>query len=73
LAIENNKFACARSLIELGSDIEQLDSYGRTPLLYACKLGSKQMVELLLSYNANIHVQNKTGDSCMSFAQKSGN
>lgn len=68
LAIENNKFACARSLIELGSDLEQLDSYGRTPLLYACKLGSKQTVELLLSYGANVSVQNKTGDSCMSFA-----
>jgi len=73
LAIENNKFACVRSLVELGSELEQTDAYGRTPLLYACKLGSYPIVELLISYKADINVQNKMGDSCMSFAKKSGN
>jgi ankyrin repeat protein len=55
LAIENNRYACVRSLIELGSAIEQKDKYGRTPLLYACKLGSQPIVELLLSYGADVN------------------
>jgi ankyrin repeat protein len=37
LAIEGNKFACVRSLIELGADIERQDNFGRTPLMLACK------------------------------------
>ena len=48
LAIENNKLTCVRSLIELGADLELTDSYKRTPLMFACQLGSKDMVELLL-------------------------
>ena len=56
LAIENNKFACVRSLVELGSELEQIDSYGRTPLLYACKLGSYPIVELLMQYKADVNV-----------------
>ena len=48
LAIEKNKYACVRSLIELGADIELKDNFGRSPLMFACKLGSKDMVELLL-------------------------
>ena len=28
---------------------------------------------MLLSYKADVNVKNATGDSCMSFAQKSGN
>lgn len=31
------------------------------------------MVELLLGYKADIKVTNSLGDSCVAFAQKSGN
>lgn len=43
IAIENNKSACARSLIELGADIEIKDIYGKTSLMYACKIGSTEI------------------------------
>ena len=36
LSIEANKLTCVRSLIELGADIELTDSFGRTPLMFAC-------------------------------------
>ena len=39
-AIEKNNFACVRSLIELGADVELGDAYKRTPIMLACKLGS---------------------------------
>jgi len=48
VAIENNKFTVARSLIEFGADVESRDSSQRTPLMFACKIGSKEMVELLI-------------------------
>jgi len=38
----------ARSLIELGAEIDARDSVQRTPLMYACRAGSKATVELLL-------------------------
>ncbi len=63
----------ARSLIELGADIEARDSIQRTPLMYACKSGSKEAVELLLQYKADIKAINNLGDSCVNLAQKSGN
>jgi ankyrin repeat protein len=37
VAIENNKTAVARSLIELGADVEITDFYGKTALMHACK------------------------------------
>ncbi len=41
--------------------------------MYACKAGSKQTVELLLHYKADIKAVNNLGDSCVNLAQKSGN
>ena len=73
LAIEKNKYTCVRSLIELGADIERKDNFGRTPLMFACKLGSKDMVELLLQYKCDINATNNMKESCMTFAQKSKN
>ena len=65
--------AVARSLIELGADVENRDSFQRTPLMYACKTGSKASVELLLQYKAEITAVNNLGDTCINLAQKSGN
>ena len=52
----------------MGADIELTDSYGRTPLMFACQLGSKQMVELLLQYKANVHAVNNMKETCMTLA-----
>jgi ankyrin repeat protein len=41
--------------------------------MLACKIGSKETVELLLKYGANIMATNNLGDTAMNFAQKSGN
>jgi ankyrin repeat protein len=41
--------------------------------MYACKAGSKEAVELLLQYKADIKAINNLGDSCVNLAQKSGN
>ncbi len=48
VAIENKRAQVSKSLIELGADIEARDSLQKTPLMFACRMGSKEMVELLL-------------------------
>ena len=73
VAIENSKSAVARSLIELGADIESTDIYGKTALMYACKVACKEIVELLIKCKADIKAVNKVGDSAVTMAQKSGN
>jgi ankyrin repeat protein len=40
ISAEYNKPAIARSLIELGADIENKDNLGRSALMLACKIGS---------------------------------
>lgn len=41
--------------------------------MYACKVASSEIVELLIKCKANIHSVNKVGDSAVSMAKKSGN
>lgn len=36
--------------------------------MYACKGGNKEIVELLLKYDADVKVTNNVGDSCVSMA-----
>ena len=36
--------------------------------MYACKIGNKELVELLLSYKADINVTNNLKDTCVSLA-----
>ena len=73
IAIENNKSAVARSLIELGADIEVKDIYGKTSLMHACKIASTEIVELLIKCKADITVVTEIGDSAITMAKKSGN
>ena len=68
MAVENGHTAMARSLIELGCDIETKDTVQRTPLMYACKSGNKDAVELLLHYKADIKASNSLGDTCVNLA-----
>lgn len=36
--------------------------------MYACRLGNKEIVELLLKNKANINVQTPIGDTCITMA-----
>ena len=73
IAIENNKVVVARSLIELGAKVDLVDIFGKTSLMYACKIASTELVDLLIKSKADIKIVNKVGDSAVTMAQKSGN
>ena len=51
LAVLANDVAMAKALIELGTDVNKVDSVGATPLLHAVSVdfGDVEMVRLLLS------------------------
>jgi ankyrin repeat protein len=46
----------AKSLLELGADINLVDNLGRTPIMSACRAGNKELVELLITYKADCKV-----------------
>lgn len=73
LAVKNNSTIIAKSLIELGCDIEFKDGAQRTPLMNACLKGNSDIVEKLLEIGADWKVTNPLHDTCISLAQKSGN
>jgi ankyrin repeat protein len=41
--------------------------------MFACKVGSQEMVELLIKYKADVKAINNLGDTCVNLAQRSGN
>jgi ankyrin repeat protein len=51
-----------------GIDIDGIDKDGMTSLMYACSCGHKEIVELLLSCNADLTIENHIGKNAQSLA-----
>lgn len=62
MAIRNNQTIIAKSLVELGADIEARDASQRTPLMNACLYGNLEVVKLLLDCGADWKATNPIGD-----------
>lgn len=73
MAIRNNKTVIAKSLIELGTEIETKDASMRTPLMNACLYGNLEIVKVLLDAGANWKATNAINDTWITLAQKSKN
>jgi len=62
----------AKLLLDHGAQKDQPDaSLERTPLLYAATT-SKETVQVLLSYRADIHARNKFGATALHYAAGAG-
>ena len=55
----------ASHLIELAAQIDQLDSKGWFPLMYAVKGGDLEMVQILIAYGANVSLRNRDGQTIL--------
>jgi len=73
-ACEFGNIKLATKLIERNIDIEEKNIYGNTPLWVAVfnSKGKYDMVDLLLSFNANPNSVNKAGNSPLKFAETLG-
>jgi ankyrin repeat protein len=69
-----NDLQAARLLIARGAKVNQTDSAGMTPLLYAASInfGDSAMIDLLLKSGANLRAKTKEGLSALDLAKKYG-
>lgn len=56
---------CITELLEHGAEVNAANEAGMTPLQEVCKMGNKELVDLLLRYGANINKLSKAGESCL--------
>lgn len=56
---------CIQELLEHGAAINAVNKAGITPLHEACIMASEELVDLLLSYGADLNKQNRAGENCL--------
>ena len=56
----------------MGADVNGPDIYGWTPLLFAAKTGAIGLIQMLLEVNANIDLQDETGNTALLIASARG-
>uniref|UniRef100_A0A7N8Y2G9 Ankyrin repeat domain 61 n=2 Tax=Mastacembelus armatus TaxID=205130 RepID=A0A7N8Y2G9_9TELE len=57
--------SCISELLEHGADPNAENKAGMTPLQEACSMGSKDLLDLLLQYGANINKLSHAGENCL--------
>ncbi|WP_043930594.1 ankyrin repeat domain-containing protein [Bacillus sp. EB01] len=76
LVCVNQDLTVAKQLLERGIDVNLKGKYGNNAIwtaVFNCKGRNYEMVELLMTYNPDIHNKNKAGKSPLDFAKQVGN
>lgn len=63
--------ALVRQLVEAGAHVNDPNSFGETPLMYAAAFADEALVEYLLRHGADPRLVNNDGESALHFAAKS--
>jgi len=69
--VEANDIETAAALLRDGADVNEPDSEGTTPLMYAVLKGNDGMVKLLLEYLADVRKVNRRRDTALSMCAAS--
>lgn len=71
-AAYNDHDALVKVLLALGSNINERDQHGYTPLLLAAMMGNILTVQVLLAHRADINANNRNGDTAILLAAHHG-
>jgi uncharacterized protein len=71
-AITRNDVENALDLLGRGADVNGLDRYGQTAMMLAAHAGHREMVEILITHQANLNITAKFGLSALMLAIVAG-
>ena len=71
-AVDKNHADVVQVLIDAGADIEKKDSFGRTPLLVACRREFFSVVKVLVRAGADVGARDRGGMTCLMIVSKDG-
>ena len=71
-AIYNIDYTSINILLSEGTDINQTNRNGDTPLMIAAKIGNLRILDIILSHNPDINKYNKAGKTALIIAAESG-
>ena len=56
----------------MGAQVDSLDAYGWTPLMFAAKIGATGLIKMFLDLKANVDQEDQTGNTALLIASASG-
>ena len=71
LAAESGNISAFRAELANGTDINQVNENGATPLMIACKFGHTALVQFILSRGANLNLADNNGMTALKNAKLS--
>lgn len=69
-ASRDGQLSIVKMLLDAGADVNALNKYGDTPLLWASYNGHNEVVKLLLIAGADANIKNKMGTSALIYASR---
>ncbi len=72
VAAEINRVAILHLLIDAGAEVDTIDMYGHTPLIWASFYGNVEAIDLLLAKGLDINAQGKDGMTGLHHAARHG-
>lgn len=72
LACEHGQGTLVETIIQHGADIENIDSFKRTPVLIACEMGYVDIIKILIPHGANIQARDYDGNTALHIAAVEG-
>jgi hypothetical protein len=71
-AVKDKNVESIKTLLAKGSNVNATDAEGKTPLIYAVRLGLKDITKLLLTGGARMELRDNSGASALWYAASAG-
>ncbi len=71
--IINQNISNVRSILQYGTDVNQLDEYGFTPLIEAAIANNIEIAKMIISFGADTNLTDSTGGTALHWASENNN